>query len=78
VRIAQARVRVAPARARAPLECWVQVKLPESHAGWRQALAAYEAAGADGLLVPLDPRLVDLLRRGDEEDDRSDLTLAQG
>jgi hypothetical protein len=25
-----------------------------------------------------DPRLVDLLRRSDEEDDRSDLTLAQG
>jgi len=61
-----------------PLECWVQIKLPDSHAGWRRTLAAYEAAGADGLLVPLDPRLVDLLRRGDEEDDRSDLTLAQG
>ena len=37
-----------------------------------------QAAGADGLLVPLDARLVDLLRRFDEEDDRSDLTLVPG
>jgi hypothetical protein len=41
-------------------------------------VTAYTEAGADGLLVPLDARLVDLLRRFDEEDDRSDLTLAQG
>jgi hypothetical protein len=41
-------------------------------------LSAYDAAGAGGLLVSLDARLVDLLRRADEEDDRSDLTLAQG
>jgi hypothetical protein len=41
-------------------------------------VAAYTAAGADGLLVLLDARLVDLLRRFDEEDDRLDLTLAQG
>jgi alkanesulfonate monooxygenase SsuD/methylene tetrahydromethanopterin reductase-like flavin-dependent oxidoreductase (luciferase family) len=77
-RIERARTRVAPARPGSPLECWVQIKLPESHAAWRRTLSAYEAAGADGLLVPLDPRLVDLLRRAGEEDDRSDLTLAQG
>ena len=77
-RIEQARARVGPAHPSAPLECWIQIKLPETRAGWRQAVAAYEAVGADGLLVPLDPRLVDLLRRSDEEDDRSDLTLAQG
>src|SRR2546425_348579 len=35
-------------------------------------------AGATGLIVPLDPRLLDLLRNGDEEEDRSDLGLAQG
>jgi hypothetical protein len=31
-----------------------------------------------GLVVPHDARLVDLLRRPDEDDDRSDLSLAQG
>jgi hypothetical protein len=77
-RIAHARARVSPAQPSTPLECWVHIKLPESRAGWRRALAAYQAAGADGLLVALDPRLVDLLRRADEEDDRSDLALAQG
>ncbi len=38
----------------------------------------YEAAGATGIIIPRDPRLLDLLRNGDEEDDRSDLGLAQG
>ena len=76
-RLEQARARVG-GRSASPLECWVQIALPDSHASWRKTLAAYEAAGADGLLVPLDARLVDLLRRADEEDDRSDLTLSQG
>ena len=66
------------ARMASRLECWVQIALPDSRESWRKTLAAYEAAGADGLLVPLDARLVDLLRRIDEEDDRSDLTLSQG
>jgi hypothetical protein len=30
------------------------------------------------VIVPADPRLLDLLRNGDEEEDRSDLGLAQG
>jgi alkanesulfonate monooxygenase SsuD/methylene tetrahydromethanopterin reductase-like flavin-dependent oxidoreductase (luciferase family) len=77
-RLERARAQAGPARSDAPLECWLRIKLPDSHASWRRALVAYEATGADGLLVPLDPRLVDLLRRGDEEDDRSDLTLSQG
>ena len=70
--------RESAAARRRPLECWVQIALPDSRASWRKTLAAYQAAGADGLLVPLDARLVDLLRRVDEEDDRSDLTLSQG
>jgi len=77
-RLALARARVGARRAATPLECWVEIKLPESHAGWRQTVAAYAAAGADGLLVPMDSRLVDLLRRADEDDDRSDLALSQG
>ena len=77
-RIQQAISAAGPGRTSAPLECWVRAKLPESQASWRRTLADYEAAGAQGLLVPFDPRLVDLLRRADEEDDRSDLTLTQG
>jgi len=76
-RLEQARARVG-GRSTSPLECWIQIALPDSRASWRKTLAAYQAAGADGLLVPLDARLVDLLRRVDEEDDRSDLTLSQG
>ena len=33
---------------------------------------------ATGVVVPLDPRLLDLVRNDDEDEDRSDLTLAQG
>jgi alkanesulfonate monooxygenase SsuD/methylene tetrahydromethanopterin reductase-like flavin-dependent oxidoreductase (luciferase family) len=76
-RIEQARARVG-GRSATALECWVQIALPDSQAGWRETVVAYEAAGADGLLVALDARLVDLLRRFDEVDDRSDLTLSQG
>jgi luciferase-like monooxygenase len=76
-RLEQARARVG-ARSAGPLECWIRIPLPDSQAGWRRTLAAYQAAGADGLLVPLDDRLVDLLRRIDEEDDRSDIALSQG
>jgi hypothetical protein len=32
----------------------------------------------DGVLVPMDPRLLDILRHPDEAIDRSDLLLAQG
>ena len=78
VRFDRARTLVGAASSSTPVECWVQIKLPEDQAGWRRIVAAYTAAGADGLLVSLDARLVDLLRRFDEEDDRSDLTLAQG
>ena len=34
--------------------------------------------GATGVIVPWGPSLLDLLRRPDEEDDRSDLLVAQG
>jgi hypothetical protein len=61
-----------------PLEVWVTVPMPADRARWRATRAAYEPAGATGLIVPADPRLLDLLRNGDEEEDRSDLSLAQG
>jgi hypothetical protein len=41
-------------------------------------LAAAVADGTTGVIVPAGPRLLDLLRNADEEDDRSDLILAQG
>jgi hypothetical protein len=36
------------------------------------------AADADGVIVPLDPRLLDILRHPEDAIDRSDLQLAQG
>jgi alkanesulfonate monooxygenase SsuD/methylene tetrahydromethanopterin reductase-like flavin-dependent oxidoreductase (luciferase family) len=59
-------------------ELWVRTAMPEDRAQWRSSRDACAAAGATGLIVPADPRLLDLLRNGDEEDDRSDLLLAQG
>jgi alkanesulfonate monooxygenase SsuD/methylene tetrahydromethanopterin reductase-like flavin-dependent oxidoreductase (luciferase family) len=61
-----------------PFELWAAVKMPDDRAGWRSARSDYEAAGATGIIVPADARLLDLLRNGDEDDDRSDLNLAQG
>jgi alkanesulfonate monooxygenase SsuD/methylene tetrahydromethanopterin reductase-like flavin-dependent oxidoreductase (luciferase family) len=61
-----------------PLEVWARVKMPDDREGWRRMHQEYEGAGATGLVLPLDPRLLDLIRNGDEEDDRSDLQLAQG
>jgi alkanesulfonate monooxygenase SsuD/methylene tetrahydromethanopterin reductase-like flavin-dependent oxidoreductase (luciferase family) len=61
-----------------PFEVWVDLKVPDDRVAWRRTLTTYAAAGATGLVFPFDARLVDLLRRSDEEDDRSDLGLAQG
>src|SRR6266567_1047116 len=36
------------------------------------------AAGVAGLIVPWDPRLIDLLRNPDVDDDRSDLQMSTG
>jgi hypothetical protein len=40
-------------------------------------LGAHEDAGATGIIVPWDPRLIDLLRNPDPED-RSDLLISTG
>jgi len=61
-----------------PFERWAAIKMPDDREGWRLLRRDYEHAGATGLIVPADPRLLDLLRNGDEEEDRSDLGLAQG
>ena len=60
-------------------EGWVEAEAPEGRAAWRELRAGHEAAGAIGLLLAYDARLLDLLRNPDQEDDRSqDLQLAQG
>ena len=61
-----------------PFELWAALKMPDDRETWRRLRREYEEAGATGIIVPLDPRLLDLLRNGDEEEDRSDLNLSQG
>lgn len=60
------------------LDGWHRVAEPQSREHWRGLHADAEAAGAQGIVVALSPRLLDLLRNPDVEDDRSDLRLAQG
>ena len=52
--------------------------MPADRMAWREALATHTARGAAGLIVPWDPRLVDLLRNQDADDDRSDLQMSTG
>ena len=58
-------------------ERWRRVVVPADRDAWAKTLADADGP-ADGVLVPLDPRLLDILRHPDEEIDRSDLQLAQG
>ena len=74
----QARDRRQRDRLTAPFELWARVASPEGREHWRSMLAAAVADGTSGVIVPAGPRLLDLLRNADEEDDRSDLILAQG
>ena len=59
-------------------ERWLRAEMPVSKAAWREVRAAREAEGVSGLILPNDPRLLDLLRNPDVEDDRPDLKLAFG
>ena len=61
-----------------PPEAWTQIEPPADRAAWKAALAAQEAAGAAGIVVPWDPRLIDLLRNPGADDDRSDLMMSTG
>lgn len=60
------------------LEGWHRVPAPESRDHWVDLHGRAAEAGAVGVLVPLFPGLLDLLRNPDAIDDRSDLNLAQG
>jgi alkanesulfonate monooxygenase SsuD/methylene tetrahydromethanopterin reductase-like flavin-dependent oxidoreductase (luciferase family) len=74
----QARDRRTRERLAAPFELWTRVPAPAGREAWRALRDAAAAVGATGIIVPADPRLLDLLRNGDEEEDRSDLALSQG
>ncbi len=58
-------------------EAWLSIPAPVDRVGWNEALAACDAAGATGLIVPWSDRLIDLLRNP-EPDDRSDLLVSTG
>jgi hypothetical protein len=60
-------------------EDWPEEPFPESKTAWRDRLAAHDAKGTVGIILGMEPRLLDLLRNPDLEDDRTqDLQLAQG
>ncbi|TMC46999.1 MAG: LLM class flavin-dependent oxidoreductase [Chloroflexi bacterium] len=59
-------------------ERWVRVDFPKDRATWRELRAKHEADGIAGLVLSNDPRLIDLVRNPDVEDDRQDLKLAFG
>jgi alkanesulfonate monooxygenase SsuD/methylene tetrahydromethanopterin reductase-like flavin-dependent oxidoreductase (luciferase family) len=61
-----------------PFEVWARIDMPADREAWRRVRQEFADAGATGVIVPADPRLLDLLRNADEDDDRSDLGLAQG
>ena len=58
-------------------ERWRRVEVPADREAWARTLREAEP-DFDGVLVPLDPRLLDILRHPEDAIDRSDLQLAQG
>jgi hypothetical protein len=61
-----------------PPEVWAEAEIGQDRAAWRQAIETHSSAGHAGLVVAWDPRIVDLLRNPDLEDDRSDLLMSTG
>jgi hypothetical protein len=58
-------------------ERWRRVEVPADREVWARTLKQNEP-DFDGVLVPLDPRLLDILRHPEDAIERSDLLLAQG
>jgi alkanesulfonate monooxygenase SsuD/methylene tetrahydromethanopterin reductase-like flavin-dependent oxidoreductase (luciferase family) len=56
---------------------WRRAEVPADRAAWAKTLEQ-AAPDVDGVIVPMDPRLLDILRHPDDAIDRSDLLLAQG
>lgn len=59
-------------------EPWVEAEAGKDRAAWRQVLEEHSGSGQAGLVVAWNPRVVDLLRNSDAEDDRSDLLISTG
>jgi hypothetical protein len=59
------------------IEVWAAIAVPPDRAAWAEALSAYEAAGATGVIVSWNARVLDLIRNP-EPDDRSDLLISTG
>jgi hypothetical protein len=57
---------------------WVPAPVPDSRATWRAVVLDATERGYHGLVVPADPRLVDILRNPDDPGQRLDLHLASG
>lgn len=75
--LARGRLRVGEELARSG-ERWIHADFPADRAAWRATRAAASASGAAGIVLRNDPRLLDLLRNPDQEDDRADLNIAVG
>ena len=58
-------------------EKWRRVEVPADRDAWARTLEQARP-DVDGVLVPMDPRLLDILRHPEDVIDRSDLLLAQG
>lgn len=58
-------------------ERWRRVEVPADRDAWAKTLEQAQP-DFDGVLVPMDPRLLDILRHPDDVIDRSDLLVAQG
>ena len=59
------------------VEVWASIAMPPDREAWAGALGGYGAAGATGVIVPWNARLIDLLRNS-EPDDRTDLLISTG
>jgi len=72
-------LQVAPGRwPGAGAESWAEAEAGKDRAAWRRVLDEHAGSGRSGLVVAWDPRIVDLLRNSDAEDDRSDLLISTG
>jgi alkanesulfonate monooxygenase SsuD/methylene tetrahydromethanopterin reductase-like flavin-dependent oxidoreductase (luciferase family) len=60
-----------------PTNEWRRVEVPADREAWAQTLEQAQA-DSEGVIVPMDPRLLDMLRHPDDAIDRPDLQLAQG
>jgi len=56
---------------------WLRVDVPADREAWAKTLEQ-ASSEFEGVIVPLEPRLLDILRHPQDAIDRSDLQLAQG